>query len=166
LPLLLTLSSGVNGFTTIHAGSARQALSRLRFICQLADTARELPLSALNSLVSEAVDIVVYCTRTGDRMHVSEVVAVEDLQTAVDSASFTVTELFGRSRPEAELCWTGNLPSRATRALEAAGYDALALLDTEGRRRGRGAPEPAAAPAFTLGGEGGRPITRRSASEL
>ncbi len=37
LPLLLTLSSGVKGFTTIHAGSARQALTRLRFICQLAD---------------------------------------------------------------------------------------------------------------------------------
>ncbi len=43
LPLLLTLSSGVKGYTTIHAGSARQALSRLRFICQLADTSSELP---------------------------------------------------------------------------------------------------------------------------
>ena len=37
LPLLLTLSSGVTGYTTIHAGSARQALTRLRFIAQLAD---------------------------------------------------------------------------------------------------------------------------------
>ncbi|TMM13705.1 MAG: CpaF family protein [Actinobacteria bacterium] len=135
LPLLLTLSSGVNGFTTIHAGSARQALSRLRFICQLADAARELPLSALNTLVSEAVDIVVYCTRGRERVEVTEIVAVEDLQTAVDSASFTVTELFGRSRPETELRWTGNLPTRATRALEATGYDALALLDA-GRRGG------------------------------
>ena len=49
LPLLLTLSSGVKGFTTIHAGSARQALTRLRFICQLSDTSNELPMSALNS---------------------------------------------------------------------------------------------------------------------
>src|SRR5256714_14790448 len=63
LPLLLTLSSGVKGLTTIHAGSARQALSRLRFICQLADTSNELPMSALNSLVSEAIDIVVHCSR-------------------------------------------------------------------------------------------------------
>jgi hypothetical protein len=117
-------------------------------------------------LVSEAVDIVVYCTRTGERVHVTEVVAVEDLQTAVDSASFTVTELFGRNRPEAELCWTGNLPSRATRALEAAGYDALALLDSERRRRGRSSTEPGTAPPFTFGDEGGRPITRRSATEL
>ena len=37
LPLLLTLSSGVQGFTTIHAATARPALLRLRFICQLAD---------------------------------------------------------------------------------------------------------------------------------
>ena len=61
LPLLLTLSSGVKGFTTIHAGSARQALTRLRFICQLADVANELPMSALNTLVSEAIDLVVHC---------------------------------------------------------------------------------------------------------
>src|ERR1044071_4429404 len=66
LPLLLTLSSGVQGFTTIHAGSARQALTRLRFICQLADTRSELPVSALNSLVSESVDVVVHCTRGVD----------------------------------------------------------------------------------------------------
>ena len=45
LPLLLTLSSGVKGFTTIHAGSARQALTRLRFICQLSDSSNELPLA-------------------------------------------------------------------------------------------------------------------------
>src|SRR4029078_13497852 len=48
-PLLLTLSSGVKGFTTTHAGSARQALTRLRFICQLSDSSSELPLSALNA---------------------------------------------------------------------------------------------------------------------
>src|SRR2546423_7530378 len=76
LPLLLTLSSGVKGYTTIHAGSARQALTRLRFICQLAETSNELPMSALNALVSEAVDIVVHCTRAGDRVIVTEVIAV------------------------------------------------------------------------------------------
>ena len=44
LPLLLTLSSGVKGFTTIHAGSARQALTRLRFVCQLSDVSADLPV--------------------------------------------------------------------------------------------------------------------------
>jgi pilus assembly protein CpaF len=49
LPLLLTLSSGVTGYTTIHAGSARQALTRLRFLAQLSDSARHLPLCPLRS---------------------------------------------------------------------------------------------------------------------
>ena len=129
LPLLLTLSSGVKGFTTIHAGSARQALTRLRFICQLADISSELPMSALNSLVSEAVDIVVHCARVADQVRVNEVVAVEDLQTGPDATAFTVTELFRRERPDAPLTWTGNLPSRAARSLEMAGYDVRRLLD-------------------------------------
>lgn len=147
LPLLLTLSSGVKGFTTIHAGSARQALTRLRFICQLAEAGSDLPLSALNSLVSEAIDLVVHCTRTAERVRVSEVVAVEDLQTAADSASFTVTELLGREREDGPLRWSGNVPVRATRLLEAAGYDAVALLDDEVTEAGVPAsgPEPAVA---------------------
>jgi pilus assembly protein CpaF len=129
LPLLLTLSSGVKGFTTIHAGSARQALTRLRFICQLADTPNELPLSALSALVSEAVDIVVHCARVGGRVQVDEVVAVEELQTGRDGTQFTVTELFRRPRRDEPLVWTGNLPVRAARFLEEAGYDVRALLD-------------------------------------
>jgi hypothetical protein len=82
--------------------------------------------------VSEAVDVVVYCTRTGERVQVSEVVAVEDLQTAIGSASFTVTELFRRTHPGDELRWTGNLPVRSSPALDAAGYDTVAML---GRQR-------------------------------
>jgi pilus assembly protein CpaF len=129
LPLLLTLSSGVKGYTTIHAGSARQALSRLRFVCQLADTSNELPMSALSALVSEAVDIVVHCARVRDEVHVTEVVAVEDLQTGPDSHQFTVTELFARARWDQPLRWTGHVPGRATRLLEEAGADVRRLLD-------------------------------------
>jgi pilus assembly protein CpaF len=134
LPLLLTLSSGVKGFTTIHAGSARQALSRLRFICQLADTSSELPLSALNVLVSEAVDLVVHCARVRGVPRVTEIVAVEDLQTGADSSSFTTTELFSRARHDAPLTWTGNLPLRSGRAFDEAGFDRRTLLDTGARR--------------------------------
>jgi pilus assembly protein CpaF len=129
LPLLLTLSSGVKGFTTIHAGSARQALSRLRFICQLSDAARDLPMAALNALVSEAVDLVVHCSRAGGRPRVTEVVAVEDLQSGPDAVAFTVTDVFRRARPDQPLRWTGNVPARAGRALEDAGFDVRALLD-------------------------------------
>lgn len=128
LPLLLTLSSGVKGFTTIHAGSARQALTRLRFICQLADTASELPMSALNSLVSESIDIVVHCSRRDDTPNVTEVIAVEDLQTGRDATAFTVSDLFNRERLDGPLRWTGNLPSRIVRPLELAGYDVRQLL--------------------------------------
>jgi pilus assembly protein CpaF len=129
LPLLLTLSSGVKGFTTIHAGSARQALTRLRFICQLADTGNELPMSALNALVSESIDVVVHCGRSGDTPIVTEVVAVEELQTGRDATNFTVTQVFTRDRFDSPLRWTGNLPVRMTRPLELAGFDIRALLD-------------------------------------
>ncbi|MBW3556003.1 MAG: Flp pilus assembly complex ATPase component TadA [Actinobacteria bacterium] len=132
LPLLLTLSSGVKGFTTIHAGSARQALTRLRFVCQLSDAAAQLPMAALNSLVSESIDVVVHCTRWCDRPRVTEVIAVEDLQAGRDSGTFTVTELFSRERLDQPLRWSGNLPSRLARPLELAGYDVRALLDRFG----------------------------------
>jgi pilus assembly protein CpaF len=129
LPLLLTLSSGVKGFTTIHAGSARQALTRLRFVCQLSDTGSELPMSALNSLVSESIDVVVHCARQGGVPRVTEVVAVEELQTHRDSTNFTVTDLFQRERHDAPLRWTGNVPARIARPLELAGFDVRAVLN-------------------------------------
>jgi pilus assembly protein CpaF len=134
LPLLLTLSSGVKGFTTIHAGNARQALTRLRFIAQLSDN--DLPMSALNTLVTEAVDIVVHCSRVDGTPRVIEVAAVEDLQTGLDSPTFTVTELFVRPRSDQPLQWTGDLPTRCTRALDAAGYDVRDLVGAAGRLTG------------------------------
>ena len=134
LPLLLTLSSGVKGFTTIHAGSARQALTRLRFICQLADTSSELPMSALNTLVSEAVDVVVHAQRRRGIVEVDEIVCVEDLQTGGSSPAFTVTPVFARARPGGPLAWTGQLPVRAARAFEEAALDVRALLERAGSR--------------------------------
>jgi pilus assembly protein CpaF len=127
LPLLLTLSSGVKGFTTIHAGSARQALTRLRFICQLADTSNELPMSALTSLVSEAIDVVVHCVRTSEGPRVSSIVAVEDLAAGVDGGQFTATELFHRDG-DGPVAWTGLLPVRLGNALADAGIQMSDVL--------------------------------------
>jgi pilus assembly protein CpaF len=127
LPLLLTLSSGVKGFTTIHAGSARQALTRLRFVAQLADSAHELPMSALNSLVSEAVDVVVHCSRIDGTPRVTEVICVEDLHTGPHGTSFTATDLFA-AEPGQGLRWTGNLPVRAEAAFARAGVDVRQIL--------------------------------------
>ena len=134
LPLLLTLSSGVKGFTTIHAGSARQALTRLRFICQLADTSNELPMSALNSLVSEAIDLVVHCRRGPNGPRVSEVTAVEDQAGGPAATQFTTTDLFSRPGPDAPLSWTGNVPSRLAHAFDEAGYDVAELLSRDDDR--------------------------------
>jgi pilus assembly protein CpaF len=128
LPLLLTLSSGVQGFTTIHAGSARQALSRLRFICQLADTSSELPLSALNTLVSESVDLVVHSARTADGPRVAEIAAVEDLAGGSEATTFTMADLFRRPRPELPLSWTGNVPVRLAALLASRGVDLAEVL--------------------------------------
>lgn len=132
LPLLLTLSSGVQGFTTIHAGSARQALTRLRFICQLSDSANEMPMSALNTLVSDSIDIVVHCVRTDFGPRVTEVVAVEELQAGADSTQFTTTELFTRERHDQPLRWTGQFPVRMLRALEQHGYNIHEICQLEG----------------------------------
>jgi pilus assembly protein CpaF len=135
LPLLLTLSSGVTGYTTIHAGSARQALTRLRFICQLADTSGGLPLAALNSLVSESVDVVVQCIRTSAGPRVTEVAMVEDLAGGADATHLTVTEVFRRPGPDQPLAWTGDVPARAARTLADAGFDVRSLLEDGGAWR-------------------------------
>ncbi len=131
LPLLLTLSSGVKGFTTVHAGSARQALTRLRFICQLSDSASELPMSALNSLVTEAVDLVVHTERSSAGPQVTEVLAVEDMAGGADATQFTTTSVFHRPSRDAQLTWTGQVPARLTAALARAGHDLRTLVEDD-----------------------------------
>jgi pilus assembly protein CpaF len=128
LPLLLTLSSGVQGFTTIHAGSARQALTRLRFIAQLADTSNEIPMTALNALISEAVDLVVHCERTRFGLRVTEIIAVEELAAGTDSVTFTTTDIFARPTPHEPLRWTGQIPTRLNRMFDRKGFDFRKLI--------------------------------------
>jgi pilus assembly protein CpaF len=135
LPLLLTLSSGVKGFTTIHAGSARQALTRLRFVCQLSDTSSALPMSALNTLVAESIDLVVHCVRGPDGPRVREIVAVEDLAGGPEATQFTTTDCFRRASYDQSLEWTGNVPVRLARILDEGAIDALTNLADEPRAR-------------------------------
>lgn len=133
LPLLLTLSSGVTGYTTIHSGSARAALSRLRFLAQLSDQ-RDLSVSALNSLVSEAVDLVVHTERGPDGPRVTEIIAVEDLVSGHDSVSFTTTGLFEREHG-GELVPTGDIPMRAGLKMARFGNDVHVLLGSQASSR-------------------------------
>lgn len=145
LPLLLTLSSGVTGYTTIHAGSARQALTRLRFVAQLSDAAADLPVSALNALVSDAVDLVVHTERGPDGPEVSAVLAVEDLAAGPEAVNLTTTDVFVRPVPGGELAWSGLVPTRAAERMARRGEDARKLLGAGERD---GAATPAGEPAW------------------
>ncbi len=128
LPLMMTLSSGVTGFTTIHAGSARQALTRLRFVCQLAETSSDIPMSALNDLVSQAIDVVIHTVRTPAGPKVNQIAFVEDLASAADGTAFTMTEVFKRNPHTGVLEWTGHIPIRAAEEMANAGIDIRAVL--------------------------------------
>ena len=98
----------------------------MRFICQLD---RDLPLSALNTLVSEAIDVVVHCARTPEGPRVTEIVAVEDMAGGPEAAQFTTTPLFTRDGPGAALRWSGQVPGRLERTLRDAGSDLRVVLD-------------------------------------
>jgi pilus assembly protein CpaF len=131
LPLLLTLSSGVTGYTTIHAGSARQALTRLRFVAQLSDAATQLPVAALNSLVSESVDLVVHTERGPAGPRVTSIIAVEELNGGPDAVQFTTTDVFALDA-HGQLRWSGMLPIRAGERLQRRGVDVRSLLADPG----------------------------------
>jgi pilus assembly protein CpaF len=115
LPYLLALSSGVTGYTTIHAGSARQALGRLRFLCQLDGERASTGPAAIGQLVAETVDLVVVCRRGPDGPRVVEIAAVEDPVAGPDVAQFTLTGLARRPTLGRGLEWN-EAPS--TRLLE------------------------------------------------
>lgn len=94
LPLLLTLSSGVTGYATIHAASARQALNRLRFLAQLSHNAAQVSPATLDALVSESVDVVVHCRRSALGPRVNEIVM---LTRSVEGQAAAVTPVFLRN---------------------------------------------------------------------
>jgi len=130
LALVLTLSTGVTGYTTIHAADARHALDRLRLVAQLALGNEGLALSpaVLAELVTDAIDLVVHLERLAGRIEVTEIVAVEERAGSSDSGRFTLTPLLRRSE-SGKLERTGNRPLRLGKRLSAAGVDLSALLD-------------------------------------
>ena len=75
--------------------------------------------------------MVVHCSRVEGVPRVTEVVAVEDLNVGAESVAFTTTTVYDRPRRRAPLAWTGNLPVRAARAMELAGYDVRALVGAD-----------------------------------
>ena len=90
--------------------------------------------------MTEAVDVVVHCTRTADGPRVTEIVTVEDLAAAPDGTRFTLTEVFTSAGPDQPLAATGLVPVRAQRAFSFAGIDLPSLLGTTARTDRDGAP--------------------------
>ena len=90
-------------------------------------------LAALNSLVTESIDLVIHSERGPDGPRVTEILAVEDLAGGPDSVQFTTTEVFTRSGPDAPLRWTGLVPIRLGDRMARRGHDLRQLLaDTQG----------------------------------
>ena len=121
VPLLLTLSSGVTGFATVHAGSARQALGRLRLMCQLAPDVRGMPPEAITQLVAESIDVVVHLRRGRAGVRVTEVAAVED--PGGSGAAFVTTPLYAPSGRGGPPVRTSLASQRLASRLTAAGLE-------------------------------------------
>ncbi len=88
--MLQAMNTGHSGsMTTLHANSARDALSRLETLCMLAG--HELPLAAIRRQISSAIDLVVYVKRfrNGKR----RVVQIAEL-TGMENETFTMQDVF------------------------------------------------------------------------
>ena len=116
VPLLLTLSSGVTGYATIHAGSARQALARLRLMCQISPEVRGMPVGAISQLITDSIDIVVHLRRSSLGVRISEILALEDSGPDLGEPHFATTTLFSDDDARTTIgttIGTGQTPSRA-----------------------------------------------------
>jgi pilus assembly protein CpaF len=74
-------------------------------------------------MVSEAVDLIVYCARGPGGPRVTEIAAVEDLVAGPEATQFTVTGVFLRAGRDQPLSWSGQVPLRLARRFELAGLD-------------------------------------------
>jgi pilus assembly protein CpaF len=101
LDLLISLNSGTPGMGTIHANSARDAVTKL---CTLPLLAGEnVTANFVVPTVAATVDLVVHCgfTSSGRR----SVLSVIALSGRVEGSTIEITELF--HMVDGSLCWTG-----------------------------------------------------------
>ncbi|HXU21050.1 MAG TPA: ATPase, T2SS/T4P/T4SS family [Verrucomicrobiae bacterium] len=85
--LLQALNTGHSGsLSTIHANSARQAITRLRS-CIL-QAGFEIPHRALQSQIADSVQIIVHVERAGGRRRVAEIVEIAGFDAESDRHQF------------------------------------------------------------------------------
>ncbi len=121
LDLLIALNSGVPGMCTLHANSAREAITKM---CTLPLLAGEnIGTAFVVPTVAASVDLVVQIGLDGDgRRRVREIAAVPG---RAEAGTIEVTDVFGREGEA--LVRAGGLPPHADRFARA-GYDLAALL--------------------------------------
>ncbi len=121
LDLLIALSSGIPGACSLHAGSAREALTKLCTLPLLAG--RNIDASFVVPTVASTIDVVVQCAmdRHGKR-RVMEIVAPTG---RVENGIIEASVLFTRRGDE--LVATGSYPERTGKYL-AAGLDPAHVL--------------------------------------
>ena len=80
LDMLQAMNTGHDGsISTVHSNSARDSLSRLEMMMQMASLT--LPLRALRQQISSALNVIIHIARLGDGsrrvMNISEIVGME-----------------------------------------------------------------------------------------
>ncbi len=121
LDLLLALNSGLPGACSIHANSAREALSKLCTLPLLAG--RNIGSDFVVPTVASCVDIVVFCSMERDgRRRVTEILALTGSVVAGVIEGSTVFAL-----RDGELRTTGGYPQKRAK-FEAAGLDPAVVL--------------------------------------
>lgn len=121
LDLLLALNSGLPGACSIHANSARDALSKLCTLPLLAG--RNISSDFVVPTVASCIDIVVYCSldRSGAR-RITEIIAPSGQVAGAVIEASPIFALRGR-----ELVPTGGYPVKRTK-FDAAGLDPAVVL--------------------------------------
>ncbi|MGV8884675.1 MAG: CpaF family protein [Microbacteriaceae bacterium] len=130
LDLLIALNSGLPGMSSIHANSARDALSKLCTLPLLAG--RNIDSAFVVPTVAGCIDLIVHCElqRSGKR-RVVEIVAPSG---NVSGAMIEASTIFALLRPQSgaernagDLRATGSYPTR-TAKFDLAGFDPAAIL--------------------------------------
>jgi pilus assembly protein CpaF len=108
LDMIQACNTGHDGsFSTLHANSARDGLSRLETMVLMADSG--LPLRAIRQQIGSAFELIVHCTRlrTGER-RIAEVLEVD----TTEDGEYRMNSLFRLGAGTGRLESTGTAPSR------------------------------------------------------
>lgn len=111
-------ASGVTGYTTVAARSARGALEQLRLGCTSGGSRHDR--AALVGLISEGTDLIVHSRRTAAGIRVETINAVEEPGNT--PGEFRLTTVFRHDARTDRLCWTGQTPKRLAGRLRGAPF--------------------------------------------